>query len=160
MNQHSVKTYTVEEAKRKLEKYCAYQDRCHKEVRDKLVEMRMIPEAVDAVLYHLLQHKFLDEERFARSFARGKFRHKKWGKNRIKQELKQREIGDYLIKKAFTEIPDSDYLNTFDELAQKRFDQLTGETDKYKKRKKLADYLAYRGWPGDWIYEKAKELIP
>ena len=160
MNQHSVKTYTVEEAKRKLEKYCAYQDRCHKEVRDKLVEMRMIPEAVDAVLYHLLQHKFLDEERFARSFARGKFHHKKWGKNRIKQELKQREIGDYLIKKAFTEIPDSDYLNTFDELAQKRFDQLTGEKDKYKKRKKLADYLAYRGWPGDWIYEKVKELIP
>ena len=159
MNQHSVKTYTVEEAKRKLEKYCAYQDRCHKEVRDKLVEMRMIPEAVDAVLYHLLQHKFLDEERFARSFARGKFRHKKWGKNRIKQELKKREIGDYLIKKAFTEIPESDYLSTFDELAQKRFDQLTGETDKYKKRKKLADYLAYRGWPGDWIYEKAKELI-
>ncbi|PHQ29753.1 regulatory protein RecX [Leeuwenhoekiella nanhaiensis] len=160
MNQHSVKTYTVEEAKRKLEKYCAYQDRCHKEVRDKLVEMRMMPEAVDAVLYHLLQHKFLDEERFARSFARGKFRHKKWGKNRIKQELKQREIGDYLIKKAFTEIPESEYLNTFDELAQKRFDQLTGETDKYKKRKKLADYMAYRGWPGDWIYEKAKELIP
>ena len=159
MNQHSVKTYTVEEAKRKLEKYCAYQDRCHKEVRDKLVEMRMIPEAVDTVLYHLLQHKFLDEERFARSFARGKFRHKKWGKNRIKQELKQREIGDYLIKKAFTEIPDSDYLNTFDELAQNRFDQLTGEKDKYKKRKKLADYLTYRGWPGDWIYEKVKELI-
>lgn len=160
MNQHSVKTYTVEEAKRKLEKYCAYQDRCHKEVRDKLVEMRMIPEAVDAVLYHLLQHKFLDEERFARSFARGKFRHKKWGKNRIRQELKQREIGDYLIKKAFTEIPNSDYLSTFDELAQKRFDQLTNEKNKYKKRKKLADYLAYRGWPGDWIYEKAKELIP
>jgi len=159
LNQHSVKTYTVEEAKRKLEKYCAYQDRCHKEVRDKLVEMRMIPEAVDTVLYHLLQHKFLDEERFARSFARGKFRHKKWGKNRIKQELKQREIGDYLIKKAFTEIPDSDYLNTFDELAQNRFDQLTGEKDKYKKRKKLADYLTYRGWPGDWIYEKVKELI-
>ena len=159
MNQHSVKTYTVEEAKRKLEKYCAYQDRCHKEVRDKLVEMRMIPEAVDAVFYHLLQHKFLDEERFARSFARGKFRHKKWGKNRIKQELKQREIGDYLIKKAFTEISESDYLNTFDELAQKRFDQLTGETDKYKKRKKLADYLLYRGWPGDWVYEKVTELI-
>ena len=138
MNQQPTKTYTVEEAKRKLEAYCAYQDRCHKEVREKLIQMRMIPDAVDAIMYHLLQHKFLDEERFARSFARGKFRHKKWGKNRIKQELKQREIGTYLINKAFTEIPE----------------------EEYKKRKKLADYLMYRGWPGDWVYEKAKALIP
>ena len=160
MDQQPTKTYTVEEAKRKLEAYCAYQDRCHKEVREKLYQMRMIPDAIDAIVYHLLQHKFLDEERFARSFARGKFRHKKWGKNRIKQELKQREIGTYLINKAFTEIPDSEYRNTFDDLAQKRFDLLTTEKDKYKKRKKLADYLVYRGWPGDWIYEKAKELIP
>ena len=120
----------------------------------------MIPGAIDEIIYHLLQHKFLDEERFARSFARGKFRHKQWGKNRIKQELKQRDIGDYLIKKAFTEIPDSEYIETFEELAQKRFDQLINEKDKYKKRKKLADYLIYRGWPGDWIYEKSKELIP
>ena len=159
LNQQPTKTYTVEEAKRKLEAYCAYQDRCHKEVREKLIQMRMIPDAVDAIIYHLLQHKFLDEERFARSFARGKFRHKKWGKNRIKQELKQREIGTYLINKAFTEIPEEEYRNTFDELSLKRFDQLT-EKDKYKKRKKLADYLLYRGWPGDWVYEKAKELIP
>ena len=136
MNQHSVKTYTVEEAKRKLEKYCAYQDRCHQEVRNKLYEMRMIPEAADEIIYHLLQHKFLDEERSARSFARGKFRHKKWGKNRIKQELKQREIGTYLINKALTEIPENEYRNTFDKLAKKRLDQLT-EKDKYKKRKKI-----------------------
>ncbi|MFI8377587.1 regulatory protein RecX [Leeuwenhoekiella sp. NPDC079379] len=158
--QQPVKTYTLEEAKRKLESFCAYQDRCHKEVREKLYKMRMIPEAIDEIIYHLLQHKFLDEERFARSFARGKFRHKKWGKNRIKQELKQREIGDYIIRKAFTEIPESEYLETFDLLADKRFDQLNSEKDKYKKRKKLADYLFYRGWPGDWIYEKTTELIP
>ncbi len=73
--------------------------------------------------------------------------------------MKQREIGTYLINKAFTEIPEEEYRNTFDALAQKRFDQLT-EKDKYKKRKKLADYLMYRGWPGDWVYEKAKALIP
>ena len=158
--QQPVKTYTVEEAKRKLESYCAYQDRCHKEVREKLYQMRMIPDAIDAIIYHLLHHKFLDEERFARSFARGKFRHKQWGKNRIKQELKKREIGEYLIKKAFTEISETEYLNTFDSLAQKRLDQLSSEKDKYKKRKKLADYLFYRGWPGEWIYEKTTELIP
>ena len=73
MNQQPTKTYTLEEAKRKLEAYCAYQDRCHKEVREKLIQMRMIPDAIDAIVYHLLQHKFLDEERFARSLPAENF---------------------------------------------------------------------------------------
>ena len=158
--QRPIKTYTVEEARRKLEHYCAYQDRCHKEVREKLKEMRMIPDAIDQIIYKLLQEKYLDEERFARSFARGKFRTKKWGKSRIIRELKLREISKYNIDLALTEIENEDYYNTFEELALKRMSQLTSEKDKYKKRKKLADYLLYRGWPGDWVYEKAKELIP
>ncbi len=160
MMQQPIKTYTVEEARRKLEHYCAYQDRCHKEVREKLKDMRMIPDAIDQIIYKLLQEKYLDEERFARSFARGKFRTKKWGKSRIIRELKLREISKYNIDLALTEIENEDYHNTFEELALKRLNQLTSEKDKYKKRKKLADYLLYRGWPGDWVYEKAKELIP
>ena len=75
----SVKTYTVEEAKRRLERYCAYQERSHRQVRDKLREMRMIPLAIDEVIVHLIKHDFLNEERFARSYARGKFRLKKMG---------------------------------------------------------------------------------
>ena len=76
----SVKTYTVEEAKRRLERYCAYQERSHRQVREKLREMRMIPLAIDEVIVHLIKHDFLNEERFARSYARGKFRLKKWGR--------------------------------------------------------------------------------
>jgi regulatory protein len=68
------RTYTVDEAQKKLESYCAYQERCHKEVRTKLQEMRMIPEAIDAIMVHLIQHNFLNEERFAKAFVRGKFR--------------------------------------------------------------------------------------
>ena len=67
-------TYTLEEAKRSLEKYCVYQDRCHKDIERKLMDMRMIPEARELILLHLMQHDFLNEERFARSFARGKFK--------------------------------------------------------------------------------------
>ena len=74
------KTYTVEEARSRLEHYCAYQERCHKEVQQKLRDMKMIPEAVDLIVLHLLQHNFLNETRFAQAFARGKFNHKKWGK--------------------------------------------------------------------------------
>ena len=152
-------SFTIEEAKRKLESYCAYQERCHKDVVSKLKELNMIPDAIDIIIVHLLEHKFLDETRFSESFSRGKFRIKKWGKKRIERELKQRQISVYNIKKGLAEIPDEDYYNTFDALALKRFEAIN-ESDKYKKRKKLADYLLYRGWESPMVYEKIKDLIP
>jgi len=158
--QQSVKTYTVDEAREKLENYCIYQDRCHKEVREKLYTMRMIPEAIELITIHLIEEKYLNEERFARSFARGKFKTKKWGKTRIIRELRFREISKRNIDLGLEEINVEDYISTFQALAEKRMTQLTLENDKYKKRKKLADYLQYRGWPMHWIYEKATELIP
>ena len=147
------KTYTVEEAKRKLERYCAYQERCHKEVRNKLKDMRMIPEAIDVVLVHLIQHNFLNEERFAKAFVRGKFRIKNWGKNRLVRELKFREISKYSIDEALKEIDLDDYYETLDALIVKRID-LVKEKDHYKKKKKVVDYLLYRGWESHLIYEK------
>ncbi|WGK66105.1 regulatory protein RecX [Croceiramulus getboli] len=156
----STPSYTLEEAQRKLELYCAYQDRCHKEVEEKLRNMRMIPEAIDHIMGHLIQENYLNEERFARSFARGKFKVKSWGKSRIVRELKQRNISKTIVQLALTEIDDEDYVRVFQDLVLKRLRQLKTEKDKYKKRKKLADYLAYRGWPGDWIYEAAKTHIP
>ena len=158
--QDSIKTYTVEEAKRSIERYCAYQERCHQEVAKKLRDMRMIPAAVDEILAHLIQHNFLNEERFARAFARGKFRHKKWGRGRIVRELKQRQIGKYNIDQALKELEEEDYEGVFDTLSRKRLQQLTSEKDKYRKRKKLADYLLYRGWEAHLVYDKVKELIP
>mgnify|MGYP001357425862 FL=1 len=81
-------TYTVDEAQKKLENYCAYQERCHKDVRKKLKDMKMIPEAIDQIIHHLITQNYLNETRFAQAFARGKFRTKKWGRNRIVRELK------------------------------------------------------------------------
>ena len=156
--QQPVKTYTVDEALKKLESYCAYQDRCHKEVQEKLKEMRMIPEAIDHIIYQLIQDKFLDEERFARSFARGKFRTKKWGKSRIIRELKQRDITKFNIDLALTEIEETDYLKTFEKLVKKRLKQLKTEKNLYKKKNKLMTYLQYRGWESHMIYEKINEL--
>ena len=153
------KTYTVDEAKSKLEHYCAYQERCHKEVQQKLYEMRMIPEAIDDIIHHLLQHNFLNESRFAQAFARGKFRSKKWGKQRIVRELKSRQISQYNIKLALKEIPEDEYLATFDNLAEKRLLQLEKESDFQKKRKKFADYLFYRGWESELVWEKVRELM-
>lgn len=153
------KAYSVTEATRKLKAYCAYQERCHKEVVQKLKGMRMIPDAIDQIVTHLIQENYLNEERFAQSFARGKFSIKKWGKNRIVNELKQREISRFNIKTALKEIDDSDYLKTLDELSKKRLGQIK-ETNIQKRKKKLADYLLYRGWESQLIYQKIKELIP
>lgn len=152
------KSYTVDEAQKKLENYCAYQERCHKEVRAKLRNMNMIPEAIDTIMVHLIEHNFLNEERFAKAFVSGKFRIKKWGKNRIIRELKFREISKYSIDAALKEIDLDDYYNTLDELTKKRIAQVK-ETNRYKKKKKVADYLLYRGWESHLVYEKLKEYL-
>ncbi|MCK0134191.1 regulatory protein RecX [Arenibacter sp. S6351L] len=152
-------SYTVVEATKKLEGYCAYQDRCHKEVISKLRTMNMIPEAIDVVVGHLIKENYLNEERFARSFARGKFNIKKWGKNRIENELKYREISKFNIRLAMEEIDSKEYIKTFNALAKKRLAEIR-EKDLQKRRKKLADYLLYRGWESGMVYEKVYELVP
>lgn len=153
----TVKTYTVEEAKRKLEDFCAYQERYHKEVIEKLRKMRMIPLAIDEIVVHLIQNNFLNEERFAKSFARGKFRYKKWGRVRIKRELKFRGLSEYIIQSALNEIDDVEYSEIFNQLAEKKQREIK-EKSSYKAKRKLADYLLYRGWESELVYDKVNEL--
>lgn len=151
-------SYTVSEALQTAQNYCAYQERCHKEVEEKLKLMRMIPEARLLIINKLIEGNYLNEERFARSFTRGKFSIKKWGKNRIVRELKLRNISKYNIEAGLKEINEDDYHKTLHELAQKRLLQIK-ETNIYKRKKKLCDYLLYRGWESHLVYEKANELI-
>lgn len=157
-NMISNKTYTVEEALLKLRNYCAYQERCHQEVRQKLIGMRMIPEAIDQIIVHLLEHNFLNEERFAKTYVRGKFRIKKWGRRRLILELRKKDVGKFNIDQALKEIDDAEYIETFTALAEKRLTYIK-ETNKLKKKKKLADYLLYRGWESHLVYEKVNQLI-
>ncbi len=152
------KTYTVDEALLKLQNYCAYQERCHQEVRQKLKGMRMIPEAIDIIIVHLLEHNFLNEERFAKTFVRGKFKIKKWGKHRLTSELKKKEISKHNINLAISQIPSTEYIEIFNELAEKKANYIN-EKDKWKKKKKLVNYLLYRGWESHLVYDKVNELI-
>ncbi len=152
------KSYSLKEAKLKVQQYCAYQDRCHKEVIEKLQQIDMIPEAIDIIVSELIQDNFLNEERFAQSFARGKFRIKKWGRVRIVRELRFRNISKFIIDSALKEIDASEYLNTLDELARKR-NAAVKETNSLKRKKKIADYLLYRGWETHLVYEKINELV-
>ena len=138
--------------------YCAYRDRSQKEVEDKLLEMRMIPEAREQIIIKLMQEDFLNEERFARSFVRGKFRIKKWGRIRIKQELKLRDISSPIIKRAMTEIDEKQYVQTLNELAEKKLNLLK-EPNKLKRRKKLSDHLLQKGYEAGLVYEVTDSLI-
>ncbi len=154
------KSLSTDQAMRAMERYCAYQERCHKEVEAKLWKLLVRPPVQDEVILHLMQHDFLNETRFAQSFARGKFRIKSWGRVRITNELKARGISKRNIDIALKEISVEEYEAVFDSLSRKRYNQLTATHDKLNKRKKLADYLLYRGWESDRVYAKAIELIP
>ncbi|MGB7785600.1 MAG: regulatory protein RecX [Salinimicrobium sp.] len=152
------KSYTVKEATLKLMQFCAYRDRSQKEVEDKLIEMRMIPEAREQIIIKLMQEGFLNEERFARSFVRGKFRIKKWGRIRIKQELKLKDISAPIIRLAMEEIDEETYFSTLCELAEKKLNLLK-EPDKYKLRKKLSDHLLRKGYEANLVFEVTSDLI-
>ena len=153
----TAKTYTVQEAKERLEAYCAYQERCHREVIAKLRAMGMIPLAIDDIVVHLIQNDFLNEERFAKSFARGKFRIKKWGRVRIERELKTRGLSDYNIEVGLEEIDEEEYIDTFEIVAEKKQATIR-EKNPYKAKAKLANFLLYRGFEPDLVYEKVDEL--
>jgi regulatory protein len=149
--------FSIKEAIKKIEHYCAYQERCHDEVVQKLRTMKMDTDEIDTIIVQLIQDNFLNESRFACSFARGKHRIKFWGKNRIVNELKFRNIGQYNINLALKEISNEEYLDTFEKIAIRNWDSIK-ETNLQKKRKKFCDYLLRKGFESNLIYEKAKEL--
>ena len=148
---------TVKQAQLKLEHYCSYQERCHQEVVQKSYELGLKPNEVAEVIVHLLQNNFLNEERFARSFARGKHRIKHWGKIRIVNELKQRQISAPNIKYTLTEILEEEYQENFDYIAHKHWETIR-ETNVLKKKKKFCDYLLRKGWESNLIYEKWQQM--
>ncbi|MGV4529915.1 regulatory protein RecX [Ornithobacterium rhinotracheale] len=151
------KSYTIAEIKEKMARYCAYQDRCHWEVEQKLKEFFLIPEAKDEVILTLMQHNFLNEERFAHSFVRGKFNQKQWGRLKITQELKKRNIGTRLINEALKQIDNQDYLKTLTDLMEKKADHITYKNE-YDKRTKLTRYLMQKGYEYELIKEYLNEI--
>ena len=158
-NEHiNTKTYTVKEALITLMKYCAYQDRCHKEVEEKLHKMNMIPEAQEQIIIQLMQDGFLNEERFTRSFVRGKFNFKNWGKQKIKMHLQQKSIPNHLIKIGMQEIKQEDYLDTLENLAVKKW-KLLSNTKDAKTKQKLVQHLLYKGYESELVYEVVNGLI-
>ena len=149
--------FSLEEAQKKMEYFCAYQERCHLEVTQKLRELKMIPQAIEVIIGKLIQDNYLNETRFAQSFARGKFRIKKWGKTRIVRELKLRQISSFNIKIALKEISEEEYLNTLEEVTEK-FWNSNAHRSAILRKKKVVDALRYRGWESHLIFESITNL--
>jgi len=148
------KLFTFEEIKQKLVNYCVYQDRCHAEVEQKMREFVLIPEAKDEIILYLLKENYLNEERFTRSYIRGKFYIKSWGKTKIKKHLKQKGITEKLISKCFDEIDDEDYLNIIEKIYENYSSKQKG-LQEYQKKSKTIKYLLSRGFE----YENILQVI-
>lgn len=135
----------------KLQRYCAYQDRCHQEVRSKLLSLQIYGDDLEEIISELITDNFLNEERFARSFARGKFRIKNWGKIRIQRELKKRNISNYCIKKAMKEIDEEGYEEGLIRLLEKKR-RIEKEKNIFQLKGKLAQYAINKGFEAPLVW--------
>ena len=151
------KDLTTKQIESKLQYYCSYQDRCHKEVIEKLKTFNIKSNESNEIISNLIKDNYLNESRFSENFVRGKFKIKNWGKVRIVRELKQRNISRYNINLGLKEIDSQEYQNKFDEIFKNKLSSLNN-LNKTIKKKKIISYLLYRGWESNLIYSKINEL--
>ena len=144
--------YGPEAALVKARAYCVYQERSHQELRDKLYEWGQHQKDVEAIISELITSGFINEERFAITYAGGKFRIKKWGKVKIKMGLKEKRVSDYCIRKALSAIDMDDYIRTLKEILESKAASVK-ESNLLKKKYKVAQYAVSRGFESDLVWE-------
>ncbi|HVW59408.1 MAG TPA: regulatory protein RecX [Puia sp.] len=137
---------SLEQALQKARHYCAYQERCHQEVKEKLYSFGLRKNDVEEALSRLIEDNYLNEERFAVQFSGGRFRMKQWGKVRIRYELKQKQVGEYCIKKALASIDEDEYDRTLTKLARDKWESLETVTDTFSRRQKVQSFLIQKGY--------------
>jgi regulatory protein len=152
------KNIGTDRALEKIKHYCAYQERSHQEVKDKLYSFGLYPGEVEELLSQLISENYLNEERYAIAFAGGKFRAKHWGRIKIRYALKLQRVSDYCIKKALAIIDERDYEQLLDKLAQEKQRTLRSEKNIFIKKKKIQSFLQQRGFENDLINEWLKKL--
>ncbi len=140
--------------RRKAEHYCAYQERCQQEVRSRLYELGGYTKDIELIIAELIEHNFLNEERFAIAYAGGKFRIKKWGKIKIINELKFRQISAYCIKKALQQIDEDDYRTTLMDVLTKKNSNFAKASPTQKMQ--LAKFAMSKGFEPDLIWKLLK----
>ncbi len=153
------KQLTKEQALQKLRHYCAYQERCHYEVKEKLYSFGLRKQQVEESISQLIEEDYLNEERFAVQFAGGRFRMKQWGRIKIQYELKQKQVSAYCIKKALQQFDEADYQKTLEKLTRDKWDSVKGAgVNQFVKMSKTTDYLLQKGYESDLIRREIEKL--
>jgi len=142
---------SLEQALQKARHYCGYQERCHREVQEKLYSFGLRKKDVEQALATLIEENYLNEERYAIQYAGGHFRLKSWGRVRIRYELKQKQVSEYCIKKALATIDEEEYERTLAKLAEQRAETLRDEPNSFVRKQKLQEYLLRKGYESDRI---------
>jgi regulatory protein len=155
-----MKKLTPTEARQRIYRYCAYQERAHSEVKAKLYEFGLTRDDVDDILSHLIAEGFLNEERFAKAFAGGKFRLKQWGKFKIIHELEAKGLTSKCIQIGLKEINDEDYQATLRTLIEKKGLQFADEENLFAKRDKIAKYVIQKGFEPELTWSFVKQIFP
>ena len=148
---------TPAQAQEKIKHYCAYQERCHSEVKSKLFEYGLTKNEADEILSYLIDNNYLNEQRYAEQFAGGHFRNKKWGRIKIRYTLKNKQISEPCIKKALSVIDEEDYMNTLQNLYEEKKRTLKSEKNHFVRKKKIQDYLLQKGYESGYIQELMKQ---
>lgn len=148
---------TYQEALQKAAHFCAYQERTQQEVRNKLWDWQCPPQHIEEIISDLIQDNYINEERFAQTFAGGKFRVKKWGKRKIEQELRLRKLSNYCIRQGLKEIPEEDYEQTLLDWIEKKNQQWESENILLRKNK-IAKFVISKGFESDLVWRKLNEF--
>ena len=149
----NIKKLSREQALPQVKQFCVYRERCHSEVKEKLYSLGLHKNDVEQLMAQLIEENYLNEERFAKQYAGGKFRMNQWGRVKIKYALRQKQVSDYSIKKGLKEISVTDYKKTLQKLAEQKSKSLKNESNVFSKRKKLQDYLLQKGYEGELVRE-------
>ncbi len=143
--------------KKKIEHYCAYQERCHLEVTNKLNKLGVFGDELDEYICYLIDEKFLSETRFCEAYVRGKFNNNNWGKVKLSRELKLRNISDWNISNALNQIKSEDYNKKLKKLCEKLVE--ISDKPEFELRNKVVKNLSYKGWEIDLIIKTLNQLI-
>lgn len=156
-----MKKFSPQEALEKIRRYCAYQERSHLEVRKKLYEYGLFREQVDDLITRLITDGFLNEERFARAFAGGKFRMKKWGRLKIEKALEAKGVSRNCIRLGLSEIDETAYRQTLKEILKTKASQ-TDTVDLFQKKNKVSHYALQKGYEPELIWEilRSEDTLP
>ena len=145
------------EALIKAANFCAYQERTQKEVRGKLAELEVVGDESEQIIVWLVENNYLNEERFARVFAGSKFRQKKWGRIKIRQELKMRGVSDYCLRAGMSEIDVDDYMETLQSIIEKKSKEVK-ESNPLIKKQKIVKYALSKGFEQDLVFDLVRNL--